>query len=38
MEKMLRVHLIQNGFGLNYPGMEEALIEDAAMRRFSEVV
>lgn len=35
LEKMLRVHLLQNWFGLSDPGAEEALMENIAMRRFS---
>jgi IS5 family transposase len=32
---MLRVHLMQNGFGLSDPTMEEALYEVASMRQFA---
>jgi IS5 family transposase len=32
---MLRVHLMQNWFGLSDPGMEEALYEVASMRQFA---
>ena len=32
LETMLRVHLMQNWFGLSDPGMEEALYEVAPMR------
>lgn len=32
---MLRVHLMQNGFGLSDPAMEEALYEVASMRQFA---
>ena len=35
LEKMLRVHLMQNWFTLSDPAMEEALIENMPMRRFA---
>lgn len=35
LETMLRVHLMQNWFGLSDPGMEEALYEVASMRQFA---
>ena len=34
---MLRVHLMQNWFGLSDPGMEEALYEIAPMRQFAHL-
>jgi IS5 family transposase len=34
-ETRLRVHLMQNWFGLSDPGMEEALYEVASMRQFA---
>jgi IS5 family transposase len=34
---MLRVHLMQNWFGLSDPGMEEALYEVASMRQFARL-
>ena len=34
---MLRVHLMQNWFGLSDPGMEEALYEIAPMRQFARL-
>ena len=34
---MLRVHLMQNWFGLSDPAMEEALYEIASMRRFANL-
>jgi IS5 family transposase len=34
---MLRVHLMQNWFGLSDPGMEEALYEIASMRQFARL-
>lgn len=34
---MLRVHLMQNWFGLSDPAMEEALYEVASMRRFAHL-
>jgi IS5 family transposase len=35
LEVMLRIHLMQNWFGLSDPGMEEALYEVASMRAFA---
>ena len=35
LESMLRIHLMQNWFGLSDPGMEEALYEVASMRKFA---
>jgi IS5 family transposase len=35
LEKMLRVHLMQNWFGLSDPAMEEALYEITPMRTFA---
>ena len=35
LQTMLRIHLMQNWFGLSDPGMEEALYEVASMRKFS---
>jgi IS5 family transposase len=35
LETMLRIHLMQNWFGLSDPAMEEALYENAPMRRFA---
>jgi transposase, IS5 family len=37
LEKMLRVHLMQNWFGLSDPAMEEALYEIAPMRVFARL-
>ncbi len=37
LEKMLRVHLMQNWFGLSDPAMEEALYEIAPMRVFAHL-
>jgi IS5 family transposase len=37
LETMLRVHLMQNWFGLSDPGMEEALYEVASMRQFARL-
>ena len=37
LETMLRVHLMQNWFGLSDPAMEEALYEIASMRRFARL-
>jgi IS5 family transposase len=37
LEKILRVHLMQNWFGLGDQAMEEALLENAAMRRFARL-
>src|SRR6202051_4685310 len=34
---MLRVHLMQNWFGLSDPAMEEALYEIASMRQFARL-
>ena len=34
---MLRIHLMQNWFGLSDPAMEEALYEVASMRRFAHL-
>ncbi|MCB1630046.1 MAG: transposase, partial [Xanthomonadales bacterium] len=34
---MLRVHLMQNWFGLSDPGMEEALYEITPMRNFARL-
>jgi len=38
LEKMLRVHLMQNWFGLSDPAMEEALYEIAPMRVFARLL
>ncbi|GAC1500493.1 MAG: IS5-like element ISPsy2 family transposase [Steroidobacteraceae bacterium] len=35
LEPMLRIHLMQNWFGLSDPAMEEALYENVAIRRFT---
>ena len=35
LEVMLRIHLMQNWFGLSDPGMEEALYEVASIRAFA---
>jgi IS5 family transposase len=35
LKAMLRIHLMQNWFGLSDPGMEEALYENAPMRAFA---
>lgn len=35
LKTMLRIHLMQNWFGLSDPGMEEALYENAPMRAFA---
>lgn len=35
LETMLRVHLMQNGFGLSDPALEEALYEITPMRTFA---
>ena len=37
LDTMLRVHLMQNWFGLSDPGMEEALYEVASMRQFARL-
>ena len=37
LEKMLRVHLMQNWFGLSDPAMEEALYEITPMRTFAHL-
>src|SRR6202011_2115132 len=37
LESMLRIHLMQNWFGLSDPAMEEALYEIVSMRRFAAV-
>ena len=37
LDTMLRVHLMQNWFGLSDPAMEEALYEVASMRAFAEL-
>ena len=37
LEKMLRVHLMQNWFGLSDPAMEEALYENTPMRVFARL-
>ena len=37
LETMLRVHLMQNWFGLSDPGMEESLYEVASMRQFARL-
>ncbi len=37
LQTMLRIHLMQNWFGLSDPGMEEALYEVASMRKFAEL-
>lgn len=34
---MLRIHLMQNWFGLSDPAMEEALYENMAIRRFAQL-
>ena len=35
MKTMLRIHLLQNGFGYSDPAMEKALYEVAPRRRFA---
>lgn len=35
LSTMLRVHLLQNGFGYSDPAMEEALYEVASLRQFA---
>jgi IS5 family transposase len=35
LDKILRVHLMQNWFGYSDPAMEEALLENVPMRRFA---
>lgn len=35
LKAMLKVHLMQNWFGLSDPGMEEALYDSASMRHFA---
>ena len=35
LEKVLRIHLMQNWFGLSDPAMEEALYENTPMRQFA---
>lgn len=37
LQKILRVHLMQNWFGLGDQAMEEALLENAAMRGFARL-
>lgn len=37
MASMLRIHLMQNWFGLSDPGMEEALYEIVPMRQFAQL-
>ena len=37
LESMLRIHLMQNWFGLSDPGMEEALYEIVPMRQFAQL-
>jgi IS5 family transposase len=37
LETMLRVHLMQNWFGLSDPGMEEALYEITPLRQFAHL-
>lgn len=37
MTSMLRIHLMQNWFGLSDPGMEEALYEIVPMRQFAQL-
>ena len=37
LETMLRVHLMQNWFGLSDPAMEEALYENVPMRQFARL-
>jgi IS5 family transposase len=37
LASMLRIHLMQNWFGLSDPGMEEALYEVASMRQFARL-
>ena len=37
LETMLRVHLLQNWYGLSDPAMEEALYDSAAMRAFARL-
>ena len=37
LESMLRIHLMQNWFGLSDPGMEEALYEIVPMRQFAHL-
>ena len=37
LQSMLRIHLMQNWFGLSDPGMEEALYEIVPMRQFARL-
>lgn len=37
LETMLRIHLMQNWFGLSDPGMEEALYEIVPLRQFAQL-
>lgn len=37
LETMLRVHLMQNGFSLSDPGMEDALYDMPALRPFARL-
>jgi IS5 family transposase len=37
LETMLRVHLLQNWYGLSDPAMEEALYDSASMRAFAKL-
>ena len=37
LETMLRIHLLQQWYDLSDPGMEDALIEVATMRRFAGI-
>jgi IS5 family transposase len=37
LERMLRVHLLQNWYALSDPAMEEALYDSAAMRVFAKL-
>ena len=37
VERMLRIHLMQHGFNLSDPAMEDALYDSAALRRFAGI-
>lgn len=37
IERMLRIHLLQHGFNLSDPGVEEALYDSPVMRRFAGI-
>lgn len=37
LERMLRIYLMQQWFNLSDPGMEDALYDSEAMRRFSGI-